>query len=80
MHCSAHSDIFLYSALGVYDGKVYEALWERAQSEPLNRKEVPDGYEVRFRHSHTLWYRTLIICLGVYQTGVAPWATAGLYS
>lgn len=35
------------SALGVHDGKVYEALWERAQKEPLNATEVPDGYEVR---------------------------------
>jgi hypothetical protein len=35
------------SALGVYNGKVYEALWERAKAEPLNRTEVPAAYEVR---------------------------------
>ena len=37
-----------FSALGVYDGKVYEALWDRAQKDPLNDAEVPDGYEVRW--------------------------------
>jgi len=37
----------LFSALGVYNGKVYEALWERAKAEPLNRTEVPAAYEVR---------------------------------
>ena len=26
---------------------MYEALWERAQKDPLNETEVPDGYEVR---------------------------------
>ncbi|KAK1236046.1 hypothetical protein PQX77_000725 [Marasmius sp. AFHP31] len=40
------TDWELNSALGVYDGQVYKALWERAQTEPLNRTEVPDGYEV----------------------------------
>ncbi|KAI5888066.1 acyl-CoA oxidase [Schizophyllum commune H4-8] len=34
----------LDSALGVYDGRVYEALWDRAQREPLNEKEVTDAY------------------------------------
>ncbi len=34
------------SALGVYDGRVYEALWARVQTEPLNRTEVPEAYEV----------------------------------
>jgi acyl-CoA oxidase len=34
------------SALGVYDGRVYEALWDRAQTEPLNEMEVPAAYEV----------------------------------
>ena len=29
----------------MYNGKVYEALWNRAQAEPLNRTEVPDAYE-----------------------------------
>ncbi|KAE9389428.1 acyl-CoA oxidase [Gymnopus androsaceus JB14] len=39
------SDWELDSALGVYDGKAYQALWDRAQMEPLNAKEVPDAYE-----------------------------------
>jgi len=34
------SDWELDSALGVYDGKVYERLWERAQENPLNRLDV----------------------------------------
>ncbi|KAL1720168.1 acyl-CoA dehydrogenase/oxidase C-terminal [Schizophyllum commune] len=38
------SDWELDSALGVYDGRVYEALWDRAQREPLNKKEVTDAY------------------------------------
>ena len=40
--------ITVSSALGVYDGRVYEALWHRAQSEPLNMSELPDGYEVSY--------------------------------
>ena len=39
---------YFFSALGVYNGKVYEALWERAQTEPLNRTQVSVAYEVRF--------------------------------
>lgn len=35
-----------YSALGVHDGAVYDALWEKAQTEPLNREEVTSGYSV----------------------------------
>ena len=31
----------------MYDGRVYEALWDRAQREPLNEKEVTDAYGVR---------------------------------
>lgn len=41
----AFTDWELDSALGVYDGKVYEALWKRAQADPMNLKEVPDAYE-----------------------------------
>ena len=33
----------------MYDGKVYEALWDRAQKDPLNKKEVPDAYEKAIR-------------------------------
>ncbi|TFK85181.1 acyl-CoA oxidase [Polyporus arcularius HHB13444] len=39
------SDWELDSALGVYDGNVYESLWKRAQSEPLNASEVTEGYK-----------------------------------
>lgn len=38
------SDRLLGSALGRYDGRVYETLWEWAQREPLNRSPVADGY------------------------------------
>ncbi|KZT39561.1 acyl-CoA oxidase [Sistotremastrum suecicum HHB10207 ss-3] len=38
------TDWELDSALGVSDGKVYEALWERAQLEPLNKETVVEGY------------------------------------
>ncbi|KAH8114987.1 acyl-CoA dehydrogenase/oxidase C-terminal [Phellopilus nigrolimitatus] len=40
-----YTDWELDSALGVYDGRVYEALWKRVQAEPLNQTEVTDGYE-----------------------------------
>ncbi|TFY58289.1 hypothetical protein EVG20_g8210, partial [Dentipellis fragilis] len=39
------SDWELDSALGVYDGRVYNALWERAKGEPLNATEVPAAYK-----------------------------------
>ncbi|KAI1785435.1 peroxisomal oxidase [Ganoderma leucocontextum] len=39
------SDWELDSALGVYDGNAYETLYKRAQSEPLNESEIPEGYE-----------------------------------
>ncbi|KAK7024780.1 acyl-coenzyme A oxidase [Favolaschia claudopus] len=39
------TDWELDSALGVYDGKVYEALWERVRHEPLNQTDVTEAYE-----------------------------------
>ncbi|KAF9456699.1 acyl-CoA dehydrogenase/oxidase C-terminal [Collybia nuda] len=51
------SDVFgftdweLDSALGVYDGKVYDALWRCAQGEPLNQKAIPAAYEFLTRHT-----------------------------
>ncbi|TFY76859.1 hypothetical protein EWM64_g7149, partial [Hericium alpestre] len=39
------TDWELDSALGVYDGRVYDALRERAQGEPLNQSEVPSAYK-----------------------------------
>ncbi|KAI9259026.1 acyl-CoA dehydrogenase/oxidase C-terminal [Phascolomyces articulosus] len=38
-------DYFLASALGRYDGNVYEAMTEYVEKEPLNQKVVVDGYE-----------------------------------
>lgn len=35
-----HSDFSLHSALGRYDGNVYEELFKRAQNNPLNRQQV----------------------------------------
>uniref|UniRef100_A0A7S4IFR4 Acyl-coenzyme A oxidase n=1 Tax=Vannella robusta TaxID=1487602 RepID=A0A7S4IFR4_9EUKA len=40
-----HSDHLLNSALGRYDGRVYEALLESTKNEPLNHTPVPRGYE-----------------------------------
>lgn len=37
-------DYLLNSALGRYDGRVYEALLQSTQYEPLNRHDVTDGY------------------------------------
>lgn len=42
------SDWELDSTLGMYDGNVYQALWDKAQTEPLNDKEIPDAYEVNW--------------------------------
>ncbi|KAF1804057.1 acyl-CoA dehydrogenase/oxidase C-terminal [Mucor lusitanicus] len=38
-------DYFLHSALGRYDGKVYESMTEMAEREPLNHSLVVDGYD-----------------------------------
>ncbi|KAF7297428.1 Acyl-coenzyme A oxidase [Mycena indigotica] len=38
------SDWELDSALGVFDGRAYEAMWKRAQDEPLNQTEVTEAY------------------------------------
>ncbi|KDR78247.1 hypothetical protein GALMADRAFT_224622 [Galerina marginata CBS 339.88] len=43
------TDWDLDSALGVYNGKVYEALWDRAQGEPLNQTEVPAAYKASIK-------------------------------
>ncbi|KAJ7153025.1 peroxisomal oxidase [Mycena crocata] len=43
------SDWELDSALGVYDGKAYEAMWARVQDEPLNQTEVTEAYEVSIK-------------------------------
>ncbi|KAG0001737.1 hypothetical protein BGZ80_010171 [Entomortierella chlamydospora] len=41
----AHPDYYLNSALGRFDGKVYEAYTEMATREPINQTEVIEGYE-----------------------------------
>ncbi|KAJ7123613.1 peroxisomal oxidase [Mycena epipterygia] len=43
------SDWELDSALGVQDGKVYEALWARVQEEPLNQTEVTEAYQASIK-------------------------------
>ncbi|ESK95258.1 acyl- oxidase [Moniliophthora roreri MCA 2997] len=43
------TDWDLDSALGIYDGGIYEALWARVQTEPLNCTEVPEGYQESIR-------------------------------
>jgi hypothetical protein len=70
----------LTSALGVYDGNVYEALWERAKTEPLNRREVPEGYEVDFdSHSSGSRFSDLYLVLpGIHQTHAPTWTEIGL--
>ncbi|KAK3845789.1 MAG: acyl-CoA dehydrogenase/oxidase [Linnemannia gamsii] len=44
-----HPDFLLNSALGASDGDAYKRLWDKAQTEPLNRREVCDGYEEYIR-------------------------------
>lgn len=39
-----HSDRTLASAIGRYDGNVYEAIYKSAQASQLNKKDVLDGY------------------------------------
>ncbi|GMF12628.1 unnamed protein product [Phytophthora lilii] len=39
------SDFELGSTIGRYDGDIYRALMKRAADEPLNKTQVPDGYE-----------------------------------
>ncbi|KAE9027802.1 Peroxisomal acyl-coenzyme A oxidase 1 [Phytophthora rubi] len=39
------SDFELSSTIGRYDGDIYRALVKRAADEPLNKTQVPDGYE-----------------------------------
>ncbi|KAH9910211.1 acyl-CoA dehydrogenase/oxidase C-terminal [Epithele typhae] len=40
------ADWELDSALGAFDGNVYENLWERAQAEQLNRGDAADAYDL----------------------------------
>lgn len=39
------SDYRLNSVLGRKDGNAYEALWNWAQKNPLNKTQVVDGYK-----------------------------------
>ena len=52
------------SALGVYDGNVYEALWERTKREPMNQREVTEAYEVCLTPFFMFHLGLLIIWLG----------------
>lgn len=42
-------DKILSSALGCYDGNVYERLFDAAIKHPLNRKMVPDFFEAHLK-------------------------------
>ncbi|KAK3002039.1 hypothetical protein RJ639_020988 [Escallonia herrerae] len=44
-----HTDHFLGSILGCYDGNVYPKLYEAAWKDPLNDSVVPDGYHEYIR-------------------------------
>eukprot|EP00054_Salpingoeca_dolichothecata_P039138 m.15414 g.15414 ORF g.15414 m.15414 type:complete len:660 (+) comp9727_c0_seq1:41-2020(+) len=39
------SDKFLNSALGASDGEPYRKLYERALQDPMNARQIPEGYE-----------------------------------
>jgi len=43
-------DFLLNSVLGRYDGRVYEALLESTEYEPLNEKDVSDGYYAHIQY------------------------------
>lgn len=48
-------DYYLHSALGRYDGRVYESMTKMAEAEPLNHTLVVEGYEEHikpFVHQH----------------------------
>ena len=56
-----------WSALGVYDGSVYEALMECALSDPLNRTDVIQSYAVSTFAYHFVFARLIIhACLQEY--------------
>jgi len=42
-------DYMLNSSLGRYDGDIYRDMYRRAQQEPLNKNQVPPGYEEYLR-------------------------------
>jgi len=44
-----HSDYALDSALGRFDGNVYQDLYDRLASDPVNRSELPPGYETHLK-------------------------------
>ena len=65
-----NNNVVFFSALGVYNGKVYEALWERAQTEPLNRTQVPVAYEVSSRNIY-ISSPKFMICF-FFQASIKP--------
>ncbi|KAK4728480.1 hypothetical protein R3W88_021468 [Solanum pinnatisectum] len=44
-----HTDHFLGSILGRYDGNVYPKLYEAAWKDPLNESDIPDGFHEYIR-------------------------------
>lgn len=64
------------SALGGDDGLVYEALWSRAQQEPLNETDVPDGYSVwTLTVLHFLWL--ILMLSGIHKANACKRTKAG---
>jgi len=52
------SDAELTSALGRYDGNVYEALYDWTKLDPMNAKNVPDAYQKSIRPILTKQFST----------------------
>ncbi|GMI96190.1 acyl-CoA oxidase 1 [Hibiscus trionum] len=53
-----HTDHYLGSVLGRYDGNVYQKLYEEAWKSPLNDTDVPDGYHEYIRPFLKQHFRT----------------------
>lgn len=53
-----HTDHYLGSVLGCYDGNVYQKLYEEAWKSPLNDTVVPDGYDEYIRPLLKQHFRT----------------------
>jgi len=69
------SQCLFASALGVYNGRVYESLWERALADPLNCSEVTDAYEVSKIKPHC--FTLNISPTEVHQTDSSAWSDIG---
>ncbi|KAG5219747.1 oxidase [Salix suchowensis] len=66
------TDFELNSALGVSDGNAYQALWDAAQTEPLNQDEVTPAYQVRTELFYISYPLLMFSAEGVYPSYVTP--------